>query len=252
MSAKQLKASSQRRFQDHRPIGAPMILPAHHPAVRHGRTLFMKRVMMPNRYERVLKSGHNNRKIGRRVAKGRWAGMEIYTLTLEERRTCPETCENWLDCYGNKMHHPARWTAGRQLEERLDFELSWLARRHPDGFVVWLHVLGDFYSLPYVARWLEWLIRHPELHVYGYTAHSPSSEIGGALHTIARFHWRRFAMRFSNSGMPIMATRTSYRTELRGRTAAGIVCPAQTGDTDCCATCGLCWQTQQNIVFLGH
>lgn len=243
---------SQRRFQDHRPPGAPMILPPHHPAVLDGRSLFRKRVMTPEDHDRVLKSGHNNRKIGKRITKGRWAGMDIFTLTLEERATCPRSCEEWSTCYGNKMHFPVRWAAGADLEHQLDVELRYLALQHRNGFVVRLHVLGDFYSLAYVARWLDWLIRIPQLHVHGYTSHPPDSPIGAALLTIATHHWARFAMRFSNSGMPTMATRTSFRMRERGRTPSGIVCPAQTDDTDCCATCGLCWQTQQNIVFLGH
>lgn len=31
-----------------------------------------------------------------------------------------------------------------------------------------------------------------------------------------------------------------------------IPCPVQTGKTECCATCALCWQTERKIVFLAH
>ncbi len=31
-----------------------------------------------------------------------------------------------------------------------------------------------------------------------------------------------------------------------------IPCPAQTGATDCCATCALCWQSDRSIAFKRH
>jgi hypothetical protein len=31
-----------------------------------------------------------------------------------------------------------------------------------------------------------------------------------------------------------------------------VVCPAQTGKTDCCATCALCWHSDRTIAFLRH
>ena len=31
-----------------------------------------------------------------------------------------------------------------------------------------------------------------------------------------------------------------------------ILCPAQTGATDCCATCALCWQSLRSIAFRPH
>jgi len=38
-----------------------------------------------------------------------------------------------------------------------------------------------------------------------------------------------------------------------GRIAEGIVCPAQTEKDDVsCATCGLCWNSSEPIVFLVH
>jgi hypothetical protein len=247
-----LTGSSMRRFSDHPGIGRPWTLDPSHPAARDGHTLYKKRVAEVDGYHAVLKDGHNNRKIGRRVAKGRWAGMNIYTLTLEERATCPRTCRHWLDCFGNKMNWSPRWTAGEDLERQLHVELRALARANRHGFVVRLHVLGDFYSLEYVACWLEWLMEIKPLHVYGYTAHPPSSPIGRALMMMATHHWDRFAMRFSNAGLAEMGTATVYDPTIRGKTELGIVCPAQTEETECCASCALCWQSKENIVFIGH
>lgn len=56
--------------------------------------------------------GANNPKTGKRITKGLWAGMPIYTLTLEERASCPSYCHMWRDCYGNRhAPRPAGMTA---------------------------------------------------------------------------------------------------------------------------------------------
>lgn len=242
-----------RRFHDHKPVGDPYALPARHPAVIDGVSLFHAgRARHPDLAPRLLKSGHNNRKIGKRVMKGRWAGMPIYTLTLEERATCPLSCKHWRDCYGNKMNWPMRWEAGAALEARLDDELRALAREHRKGFVVRLHVLGDFYSVGYVERWLGWLLTIPQLHVWGYSAWAADTRIGAALAAVAEGSWGRFAVRLSNAGLSERGSSSIYATGLRGPTEQGIVCPVESGDAECCATCGLCWQSQRNIVFLAH
>ena len=41
-----------------------------------------------------LKWGHNSAKVGGRAIRGRWKNLPIYTLTLEERATCPRSCVN--------------------------------------------------------------------------------------------------------------------------------------------------------------
>lgn len=229
-----------RRFPIAPVADRPMVLAEDSAAVRFGRTRYPAMVRDVGR-DAVLKSGKHNRKIGAVVRKGRWKDMPIYTLTLEERATCPRSCGHWLDCYGNAMHWSTRWRKGADLEEALEEELAALQEKHPAGFVVRLHVLGDFYSYEYVVQWHLFLMLFPALRVYGYTAHSPDTEIGNLLDQMSQVMWDRFAMRFSLSGMAERATG-----------ADGIVCPAQTGATDCCATCGLCWQTKRNIHFLDH
>ena len=37
----------------------------------------------------------------------------MYTVTLEERATCPKTCKHWYDCYGNTAHSPKESVGGR-------------------------------------------------------------------------------------------------------------------------------------------
>jgi hypothetical protein len=142
-----------RRWLQHKPpLANIMSLTDDHPAVVDGRTLFRARVTHPDDAPRVLIPGHNSRKIGGLVVKGKWAGMPIFTLTLEERKSCWEGCSHWSDCYGNKMNWSRRLKHGAALEERIDDELKVLSHEHPQGFVVRLHVLGDFPSVRYVNK----------------------------------------------------------------------------------------------------
>ena len=86
---------AQRRFTGPPPAGGGLMLPVVHPAVRAGRTIFASRVYAPDEVARVLKDGHQSRKIGRTIAKGHRRGWPIFTLTLEERATCPRSCGEW-------------------------------------------------------------------------------------------------------------------------------------------------------------
>lgn len=245
---------SLRRFTDHKPHGRPV---SAIDAAEAGRTQYPAMRRDPRDEERALKSGHHSRKIGKTVQKGRWKGMPIYTLTLEERATCPRGCERWEDCYGNKMHWSRRLAHGPSLESKLVAEVSVLARKHPRGFVVRLHVLGDFYSTAYVQLWARLLDRYSALNVFGYTAWLPGTAIGDELRDLITHHWDRFAVRFSirvKTRMldPVAHTYRVAPDETPRQVDGAIVCPAQTGQTECCATCALCWATKKPIVFLVH
>ena len=159
-----------------------MVLKPAHPAVIEGRTIFPSRVVDVKDSPRLLVSGMNNRKIGRKVVKGEWAGMPIYTLTLEERATCPTYCPTWATCYGNGMHWPRRHRHGPELEMGIRLELRDLAEKHPLGFVARLHVLGDFYSQNYVGLWIKLLADHDALHIFGYTARAGDDIADHPLH----------------------------------------------------------------------
>lgn len=223
-------------------------LPDIHPALADGGTLFPGTVVDPAQSPRLLVSGMNSRKTGRLVTKGRWAGFPIFTLTLEERATCPRTCEQWRTCYGNNMHYARRHAAGPVLEERLAVELRALAAAHPCGFVVRLHILGDFYSVDYVRLWGRMLDELPALRIFGFTAHALDTAIGAEVLRITGRDDGRCWIRFSGMRLgPLGSVVIDDQAESRG-----VVCPAQTGRTDCCATCGLCWASPRTIEFLRH
>lgn len=245
-----MTGTTMRRFTDHTPPGNPWILEPDHAAVLERRTRYPTTVKRAGMDDRVLKSGHNSRKIGKWVTKGKWRDMPIFTLTLEERATCPGTCPQWYACYGNKMHLAQRFVVDDTLIVRLQSELETLQGQHPKGFVVRLHVLGDFPSLSYLRRWKEWLSRFSALHVFGYTAWRLDSSIGKEIWRLSQRQWDRFAVRLSDA--PEKSERTARVVTVEHAAGDAIICPAQTDRTDCCATCGLCWQTRRPIAFLEH
>jgi hypothetical protein len=227
---------------------APVTLSALDPAYRTGRSMFPSRVFDPIEVARVLKDGHQSRKIGKFVAKGPRRGWPIYTLTLEERATCPRDCKAWAFCYGNSMQAAERITAGAELEEALWNELLALQFAHPGGFMIRLHVLGDFYSATYVKLWARALKAFPALHVFGFTAHDRESPIGSLLYAMAIADWQRFAIRFS--GLRDATLGSQLQPDVH---PDAIPCPAQTGATDAAApACVLCWHSRRSISFAKH
>src|SRR6202021_3450707 len=158
-----------------------------HPAAINARTTALRTVRDPD--NNVLKSAYNQRKIGGKVTKGKWKGFPIYSLTLEERATCPRSCSEWLSCYGNHMGRSIRYRHGKSLESAIKREVNDLAQRHPKGFVVRLHILGDFYSVDYVVMWSQLLLKHPALHIFGYTHWKRGTPIGDAIAKLRDGWW---------------------------------------------------------------
>jgi len=239
-----------------RPTGA-YVLAANHPAVVRGRTMYPESVRDPRDAPELLPSGRNQRKLGTRISKGPWAGFRIFSLTLEERATCPSSCHAYRNCMGNGMQFAARNAAGPALERLLSVELGRLQRTYPAGFAVRLHVLGDFYSVDYVAAWEHWLDEYPALHVFGYTARDTSDPIGAAVLRLAKQRWDRFAIRLSSPDPAPERAITLWEmpnfSELKSRGI--IVCPAELGKTKGGGSCALCWSPaarNKTIAFLAH
>lgn len=213
-------------------------------------TRFKARVIAPRDMTNVLVSGHNNAKIGRDVRKGHLRGYWIYTLSLEERATCPTACAHWRDCYGNSMPLAKRVQHGPDMLRRIEQELADLCRKKR-GVLLRLHALGDFYSLDYVAFWDGMLRLHPNLSIWGYTAHHPGTAIGDAIaQVISRNGFDRFAVRYS--GWSGFRGSITIDHDAEADAADAVLCPQQTGATSHCATCALCWGSERNIAFLRH
>lgn len=255
---------ARRRFTEHKEGVRRVVLKPSAVSVATARTIYPNTVTtagQPSRHQskvfNVLKSGIHSRKVGSHVVKGRWRGMPIFTLTLEERATCPRACCHWLDCYGNKMQLATRWRPGDDLMKNLEKEVVALSAKYPHGFVVRLHVLGDFYSREYVWFWERMLCKYSELRIFGYTARVWDGRIGNAVQWLNR-RTDRCTIRFSNpydlETLDELAAVTIKKEDdvTDKMRAAVIVCPAQTGKTDCCGTCALCWETEKVIAFIEH
>lgn len=220
------------------------------PAFSEGRTIFPTTVYPVEGLRNLLVEGKNSRKIGDAITKGPAKGFPIFTLTLEERKTCP-VCAHWRSCYGNNMHLAKRIEHGPEFEARLEAELVILQSRFPRGFAVRLHVLGDFYSVEYVRLWERFLGRFRSLFVFGFTARWRRDDpIARELVDLVVREWGRFSVRFSDA--PVDECSTVSIEHPRQKPDDAIICPAQTGKTESCGTCGLCWHTRRRIAFLTH
>lgn len=211
-----------------------------------GGSRWQKEVRDPVDGDYLLKHGRDNKKLGYLVTKGRHAGRRLFSLTLEEGRSCPP-CDLAKSCYGGNMHLARRWRHGPALEGMIRAEVDQLQSLKP---LVRLHVLGDFYSIPYARMWAEEL----EVAVFGYTHHHPFTSLGRYL---AGADWTRFSIRKSfdkTAGIGAVKRKGAVTIDTPDEAKAfdAIVCPVQTGAQASCATCGLCWNTEQNIAFLRH
>lgn len=259
-AAPQPRANEDRRFTDKASLdpGAVRSLPRNHPALVENRALFPSTVVdvTDTFQDRLLVSGKNNRKLGEAIQKGQFKGYALYGLSLEERATCPTDCDARAYCYGNGMQFARRHriTDMDVFYAFLQDEIRTILADPIGGLMVRLHVLGDFPSVEYVAMWSDLLSDYDRLACYGYT-HRHGDDIGKAIDALKGAYPDRFRIRWSSATpMPDGATVIGRIPEGK-RVAEGIVCPAQTDATACCATCGLCWEgyaKKSTIVFIKH
>lgn len=219
--------------------------------IDEGRTKFGKSVKRVDQLTNLLVTGHSNVKIGRDVRKAKFRGYWIYTLSLEERKTCPSSCRHWQTCYGNNMPFAKRidHTDPEFLPTLEDEIKKLLAVKGRAGILIRLHALGDFFSVEYVEFWARMLTEHANLAVYGYTART-SGPIMWAIGDLYGAFQDRALIRYSDGGFPFMST-VSIGDET-GCPPNAFICPEQTGKTRCCATCGACWSTTKNVAFMEH
>jgi len=163
------------------------------------------------------------------------------------------------NCYGNGMPAAVRFRYNANLMRSLQKELAALNERHPNGFVVRLHVLGDFPDLDYVKAWIGWSNRFRALQVEGYTAHARTSEIGQAIWKMNLNRPKRWQIR-NSVPMDAPCEPMQVSSLWDGANSVpdgidGIVCPQELGKTQTCGTCALCWSpamADKRVLFLGH
>jgi hypothetical protein len=144
------------------------------------------------------------------------------------------------------MQAAERIVAGAGLRGALWGELQALQAAHPAGFMVRLHILGDFYSID-MSRSGRALAAFRRCHVFGFTAHPRGRSDRRGVE-------RRWLGRLEPVRDPILRRGRRRTARVRGsaRDPDAITCPAQTGKTECCATCALCWQSDRSISFIAH
>lgn len=203
----------------------------------------------------VLKEAGNNAKLGKVMTKSRWKGMKLFALTLEERATCWEGCQNLSRCYGDNMPFAHRYKHGPALERALDRDVFTLSSRKQtrDGFIVRLHVLGDFYSVAYVHYWGALLKEYPALRLFGYTHHRHASPIGRAVSDLVH-EWPLRTSFLRSDADEADDPLPKAMTVLRGAepVEGTVFCPEQTGRSPTCATCGLCMGGRVSVTFIDH
>ena len=252
-----------------------------HPLIQIKKSIHQKTITPITDHEDIFKSGSSNGKLGgcmdyigedkklnkkikdAIILKGKWSGMPLISLTIEERSTCPTTCLHWLDCYGNSMGFAKRYIHGEDLEKQIKKDIHKFARLYKGGFVVRLHILGDFYSLEYVEMWGKLLEKYNNLYVFGYTARLKGTPIGDAVYNLQNDRWW---IRISNGDDNEMCANEVNAKALKQLTNGNaFICPhmlykKESTHTETykprkamnCSRCGACWSTLKNVIFPQH
>ena len=230
-------------------------------AIKESRTLFPKNVKSVSdgmgKTERALKISKNN-KLLESVTIGKYKDFPMVSLTLEERATCTKNCLVYDVCFGNNMPFATRYKVDQALLNQIEIDLDYYSTKYPDGFLVRLHVLGDFSSVDYVLFWERMLVEHPALHIFGYTDRWHNDSLcAGIRDEIIRLRLKygwRFAIRDSNNPdhnfTALNMDSEIAKTKLKNKEL--FICPEQLGKVNGCGDCGLCWTSKKAVGFITH
>lgn len=186
--------------------------------------------------------------------------MPLFSLTLEEGATCPASCpmlqlrpkgKKWR-CYGANMPYAKRYRHGELLEDALMKDLRFLHEKYTNGFIVRLHVLGDFYSVDYVRFWENLLREHWRTRVFGFSHVPAATPIGQEITQFVKLFSSRVSILRStgadiNDPLPKAVVIGKYDEVPQGF----VTCPWQTHRVPC-TKCGLCMSGQVNVAFREH
>lgn len=217
-------------------------------ALKLGCSAYEKSIKSPLE-SRIIKTASNNIKMtgdGKFsvIQRGRFIGLPFFKVSLEERKTCPKTCQQWDRCYGNNMPFAHRIDhTDPDFFRVLHSELTMLDAKHPHGFVVRLHELGDFYSVQYARFWLKALNEFSRLRIIGFTARPMDSKIGQVVEEM-NSNTRKCYIRFSG----FRGDRGAV-VDAKGKDV--FQCPSYSHGLTC-AQCTLCWETQKCVSFKAH
>ena len=160
----------KRRFTQHFSVSpnSQIGLPATHAAVLHGRTLFPSSVQVGGPVpahscvwgepKKNWRSGNEGSLVSMPFSVSRWKRGR----RASELSPLAELLWEWHALARRHKH-------GEAFERKLEQEIAAKQRECPDGFVVRVHILGDFYSPIYVVLWRRWLRLFPALRLFGYS-----------------------------------------------------------------------------------
>jgi len=240
-----------------------------HAAILENRTLFPGQVRVPSAADLIFKSGQWSCKLGAETRKGTdGVTVPIYTVTHEERKTCPGgRGECNLYCMGDQEPWAIRWAIGPEFYKFAQRHLDLLDVLHPYGYIIRLQNLGDILEIEkdggeHVEFWSAQMERHTPMRVWLYTANDPASATGKRLTEIMeRVGWRRFNLRFSNRWGEGCAHVIDGVKKPDWVGPEMIVCPAlvpkpggAAGEhlTESCATCMICANSRIGILLPKH
>lgn len=228
-----------------------------HPAIIEGRTIFTNSVIKSDKL--MLKPGSNNRKLGFIITKGKYKGYPIFSLSLEERKTCPRDCIFWVNCYTNNMYLAQRYNhKDKSFYKILEENIKELNNKYK-GFIVRTHVSGDFFSVEYIKFWERMLNKYSGLNIFGYTAYKNGPRYR-EIQRLNNDYPNKFNVRtsgvnasFSTNSTNNMEPFVLYKNGKK-KQVKGVVCPEQTGKTKSCATCGLLCANRnvEQVLFIPH
>ena len=205
----------------------------------------------------ILKEGKNQVKLGGTVMVGRLKGAAIFSMSLEERKTCPKSCSYWEGCYGNSMPFSVRWVHDGNLMKGIYDELKMHCSKY-EKVLVRLHLLGDFPTLRYFHFWRSMLGVFDNLYIFGFTARWPDDDaIGREIRTLRERMPDRFAVRTSGLHAEWGSFGIDFPTEKK-MIGGAVVCPEQVDSMNGgkakkhCGNCAVCWETSHPIVFVEH
>ena len=217
-------------------------------------TIYKNNIFELENYQFKILKPSTNKKLGKKVLKGKYKDYKFVTLTLVERETCPKDCIHWDDCYGNNMPFAHRFSAEDQnlLQKRIYEDLL---NSSNQLLLIRLLILGDFFNVKYVKFWSIMLNTFKNIAIYGYTANNINSKIalsGDIAKEIIKLNRSEDShIRFSND-LTNSFSANSYDV-VKPVKGESILCPVQEDKTANCGTCGLCWnQKNQSIIFKTH
>ena len=172
------------------------------------------------------------------------------SLSLPPLKTCPgktEFCSRL--CYGlnGRFTHPRMreiYQSNLEASKQADFVeriVSKILKTNAEAFR--LHVVGDFYSVEYVEKWLEIADRLPDVKFFGSTR---SWRVPGLRDTVKRF--RDLANVYLRASIdPTHPDKPSCSWRVWSIEGEGEPCPHDYGLAENCVSCKKCWQTKDSI-----